>query len=388
MNDASRESAAHVAIMQAACASAIAGVTLKHGGPFGACVVRDGIFISMSHNTVLHDCDPTCHAEMNAIRYACAAINSHDLSDCELYTTCEPCPMCWGAIQWSRVKKVYTGVDRFTAAQFGFDDKVFYDELSAQSGHWAVKLGSTMPNVQPSMLNVYYGIEKLTVRKILGDLKVNKTFRRRLGEKSIGFHDDGERFGEDLLTSGGARKTSTDYDEAPDSEEESKFHDNEDTARYMGVLEDAVKKAVHKGKNKEREVFASCIVKDGKIISVAVNEVLRRHDATATSEVLAIRKASKELGTYILAGCSLYSTVEPDVMSLGAILWARIDNLYFGLSQNAAARYGFEEGLMHYRELFADAEVVKKVMNVQTKVASEHCENVFREWTEVNAILY
>merc|ERR1711934_842022 len=93
-----REELAKSAIMKAACASAETGVTLQHGGPFGACVVRDGIFISLSHNTVLYDCDPTCHAEMNAIRYACTALNSHDLSDCELYTTCEPCPMCWGAI--------------------------------------------------------------------------------------------------------------------------------------------------------------------------------------------------------------------------------------------------------------------------------------------------
>ena len=120
-------------IMQAAAASALTGVNLKHGGPFGACVVRNGIFVSTAHNTVLMDNDPTCHAEMNAIRYACTALDCHDLSECELFTTCEPCPMCWGAIQWSRLRKVYTGVDRFTAARFGFDDKVFYDEVAYPS---------------------------------------------------------------------------------------------------------------------------------------------------------------------------------------------------------------------------------------------------------------
>ena len=88
-------------------------------------------------------------------RYACKALDSHDLSECELYTTCEPCPMCWGAIQWSRVKKVYTGVDRFTAARFGFDDKVFYDEIAAQSDHYAVQLGPSSPGAVPTMLDVY-----------------------------------------------------------------------------------------------------------------------------------------------------------------------------------------------------------------------------------------
>ena len=81
------ESSADDFIMATACNSAKVGVQLGHGGPFGACVVKNGIFISTAHNTVLGDHDPTCHAEMNAIRYACNAEKSHDLSDCELFTT-------------------------------------------------------------------------------------------------------------------------------------------------------------------------------------------------------------------------------------------------------------------------------------------------------------
>merc|ERR1719450_1444331 len=119
--------------MQCAASSAKAGVKLEHGGPFGACVVKDGIVISCAHNSVLLNGDPTCHAEMNAVRDACARLQSHDLSDCELYTSCEPCPMCWGAVQWSRLSKVYIGADRFTAAKYGFDDKVFYDEVEHHS---------------------------------------------------------------------------------------------------------------------------------------------------------------------------------------------------------------------------------------------------------------
>merc|ERR1719476_753598 len=121
------------AFMKAAAMSATAGVRIGHGGPFGASIVRDGVLISCAHNMVLHRCDPCCHAEMNAISQACRAMGSHDLSDCELFTTCEPCPMCWGATRWSRVGKVHIGVDRHTAAKYRFDDKVFYDAVEKKS---------------------------------------------------------------------------------------------------------------------------------------------------------------------------------------------------------------------------------------------------------------
>lgn len=370
------------AIMRAAAACAITGVNLQHGGPFGAAVVRNGKFVSLAHNTVLVDGDPTCHAEMNAIRYAAAAMDSHDLSDCELYTTCEPCPMCWGAIHWSRVRKVYTGVDRFTAAEFGFDDKVFYDELTAQSGHYAVKLGQNMPNIAPAMLNVWSGIELERIEKILGDVTVNKTFRRRVGEKAIGFHSKGERFGKDKVM---------DVKHTPDQpvlETHVEKVLNEKHSKYMQILENEVRAAVRDGKNKEREVFASLIVKDDEVLCVSVNEVLARRDPTSTSEILAIRKAARRLGDYNLKGCTMYSTMEPDVMSLGAILWSRIEKLYYGMSQNAAARYGFEEGLLQYRELFAEPRSVEKVLCVEAKVGFEICENVFKEWKECNAVVY
>lgn len=363
-------------IMKAACASASTGVNLTHGGPFGAAVVRNGIFISVAHNTVLLDSDPTCHAEINAIRYACTALDSHDLSDCELYTTCEPCPMCWGAIQWSRLKKIYTGVDRYTAAKFGFDDKVFYDELTAQSGHWAVKLGKNTPLVEPAMLEVYAGVGMQKVSALLEDLEINKTYRRRVGEKTIGFHSQGERFGEDKIESS--------VDETNIQVPNSKDHE-----KYVDILEEAVRKAVLHGKNKEREVFASLVVtKNEEVIALSVNEVLKRRDPTATGEILAIRQAAEKLGSYNLAGCRMYSTMEPDVMSLGAILWSRIGKLYYGMSQNAAARFGFEEGLLHYRELFAEPECVEKVFCVERAVAKDACEDVFKNWRDVNNIIY
>lgn len=115
--------------MEKAIASAREGVTCNHGGPFGACIVKDGEVIATGHNTVIRDGDPTCHAEMNAIREASRKLNSHILKDCELYTTAEPCPMCLAAIYWARIPKIFVGAHRDVAAHFGFDDDFFYKEL-------------------------------------------------------------------------------------------------------------------------------------------------------------------------------------------------------------------------------------------------------------------
>src|SRR5438093_8259131 len=119
----------HDPFMKLAITSAREGVELDHGGPFGACIVRGDEVISVAHNTVLRDSDPTCHAEMNAIRSACKVLETHVLADCEIYTTAEPCPMCLAAINWARLKQIVVGVPRECAAAFGFDDAVFYSEL-------------------------------------------------------------------------------------------------------------------------------------------------------------------------------------------------------------------------------------------------------------------
>ena len=93
------------------------------GGPFGCVIVKDGAIIAEGANTVLADNDPTCHGEMNAIRNACKELNTHDLSGCTLYTTGEPCPMCYGAIWWSRIEKIYYASTTHDAKEFGkFDD--------------------------------------------------------------------------------------------------------------------------------------------------------------------------------------------------------------------------------------------------------------------------
>jgi guanine deaminase len=89
------------------------------GGPFGACIVKEGRIVAAARNTVLRE-DATCHAEVNAIRKASRRLGTHDLSGCEIYSTCEPCPMCFGAIHWARIGTVYYGAGIRDAARAGF----------------------------------------------------------------------------------------------------------------------------------------------------------------------------------------------------------------------------------------------------------------------------
>lgn len=105
---------------------AIKGMDSNEGGPFGAAIVRNGELIAAAHNEVLGTNDPTAHAEINAIRKASEKLSSFDLSDCTLYTTCYPCPMCLGAILWARIPTVYYASSMEDAASGGFDDKEFY----------------------------------------------------------------------------------------------------------------------------------------------------------------------------------------------------------------------------------------------------------------------
>ena len=100
------------------------------GGPFGALVARDGRVVAGGTNRVTLERDPTAHAEVVAIRAACRALGTHDLSGCVLYASCEPCPMCLGAAQWARLEEVVHAADRAQAAAAGFDDQRFHAELA------------------------------------------------------------------------------------------------------------------------------------------------------------------------------------------------------------------------------------------------------------------
>uniref|UniRef100_A0A0N5AP73 CMP/dCMP-type deaminase domain-containing protein n=1 Tax=Syphacia muris TaxID=451379 RepID=A0A0N5AP73_9BILA len=115
--------------MKKAVEEACAGVAAGDGGPFGAVVVKDGKIIAAGHNMVLKTNDCTAHAEITAIRNACAKLGTFDLHGCALYTSCYPCPMCMGACLWARFNGIYYATTAIDAARYGFDDKAFHDFL-------------------------------------------------------------------------------------------------------------------------------------------------------------------------------------------------------------------------------------------------------------------
>lgn len=121
----------HEQFMQRAIELARQGMDSGAGGPFGAVVVKNNNIIAEGWNKVTSTNDPTAHAEVTAIRLACEHLGSFQLDGCVIYTSCEPCPMCLGAIYWARPDKVFYGCDRHDAAHIAFDDQFIYDEIEA-----------------------------------------------------------------------------------------------------------------------------------------------------------------------------------------------------------------------------------------------------------------
>lgn len=120
--------------MRQAIEEARSGVLNGDGGPFGAVVVKNGRILAKEHNTVLRDNDPTCHAELKAISKASGKLSSYDLSGCELYTTTEPCPMCFAAIHWARVRKLIFGTRIDDVARLGFNELILPAEHMKRKG--------------------------------------------------------------------------------------------------------------------------------------------------------------------------------------------------------------------------------------------------------------
>jgi len=102
-----------------------------NGGPFAAIVIKDGQIVGKGFNLVTTNNDPTAHAEVNAIRNACSNLNTFQLNGCEIYCSCEPCPMCFGAIFWARPDKVYFAAEKAEASRYGFDDSFIYGQITA-----------------------------------------------------------------------------------------------------------------------------------------------------------------------------------------------------------------------------------------------------------------
>ncbi|MEO6404966.1 MAG: nucleoside deaminase [Ferruginibacter sp.] len=117
--------------MQEAIELSFQGMQNNHGGPFGCVIVKDDIIVGRGNNKVTSTNDPTAHAEIVAIRDACKNLDTYQLEGCEVYTSCEPCPMCLGAIYWARPSVIYFANNRQDAADIGFDDSMIYDEMAA-----------------------------------------------------------------------------------------------------------------------------------------------------------------------------------------------------------------------------------------------------------------
>jgi tRNA(Arg) A34 adenosine deaminase TadA len=132
------------AFMQRAIALAVENVKSGAGGPFGAVIAKDGRIIAEGVNRVTQTNDPSAHAEIMAIREACRALGTFQLSGCELYTSCEPCPMCLGAIYWARPDRVFFGATAQDAADAGFDDSFIYEELRREPSHRKIPMTPIM----------------------------------------------------------------------------------------------------------------------------------------------------------------------------------------------------------------------------------------------------
>lgn len=116
------------------------------GGPFGAVIARNGEIVATGTNRVTANMDPTAHAEVSAIRAAAAKLGTFDLSGCEIYTSCEPCPMCLGAIYWARLDRIYYGNNQHDAAAIGFDDAFIYEELAVSPAERRLKMEALLPD--------------------------------------------------------------------------------------------------------------------------------------------------------------------------------------------------------------------------------------------------
>ena len=115
------------------------------GGPFGAVIARNGEIVATGVNRVTSNCDPTAHAEVSAIRAAAKVLGTFDLSGCEIYTSCEPCPMCLGAIYWAHLDRMYYGNNQHDAAKIGFDDAFIYRELELPIADRRLKAEEFLP---------------------------------------------------------------------------------------------------------------------------------------------------------------------------------------------------------------------------------------------------
>lgn len=264
--------------------------------------------------------------------------------------------MCWGAVTWARVRKMFVGINRSVAAEFGWSDEFFYTELGRPARERQIKT-SEIENDETKVLvhNLFQSSPTSRRRISLGGQYLQKVYK--------------EIFKPEESNPG----------------EETNENDSKDNDQFMKEAVKLAKLGQSGGLSKEREPFGTVIVKDGSIVGRGFNRVLLDYDPTATSEIVAITDASKTLGSHNLEGCIMYSTGEPDVMSMGAIYWANIKAVNIGYSLSESAAAGFEDGLIHYAEL-NNAE--HKSLEVYNNIAFDVCRNVFVKYDEFKGTMY
>jgi len=146
--------------MEKAIALATENVTSGRGGPFGAVIVRDGGIVATGTNMVTATNDPTAHGEVVAIRNACKALGSFRLTGCQIYTSCEPCPMCLAAIYWARCDAIFYGSSAADAAAAGFDDAFLYDEIRQDVGDRKIPTVNLLPEQAKTSFDAWRAHEK------------------------------------------------------------------------------------------------------------------------------------------------------------------------------------------------------------------------------------
>ncbi len=149
--------------MQKAIEIARKGMENDEGGPFGCVVVQDGSIIAEGNNSVTSSNDPTAHAEVVAIRNACESLGTFQLTGCDIYTSCEPCPMCLGAIYWARPDRIFYAATRHDAADAGFDDSFIYDELQISDNERTIPTQSIERDAAVKLFETWKRKENKTV---------------------------------------------------------------------------------------------------------------------------------------------------------------------------------------------------------------------------------
>ncbi|WVY98126.1 hypothetical protein V8G54_030277 [Vigna mungo] len=270
------------------------------GRPFGAVIVRDDEIVASCHNMVVRNTDPSAHAEITAIREACRKLNKVQLSDCEIYASCEPCPMCYGAILFSKFKRV----------------------VYAARAEVAIALGVGSDSADAMKHSRFYEKVNMEIKKAEDPLTImdDSTSAANATSNVLEVKDE----------------TISVASAFPGHQEAVKDRDH----KFLTKAVEEAYKGVECG---DGGPFGAVVVRNDEVVVSCHNMVLRNTDPTAHAEVTAIREACQKLNQIELADCEIYASCEPCPMCFGAIHLSRIKRLVYGAKAEAAIAIGFDD---------------------------------------------